>query len=452
MLYATLKLLFRLTIRVFFRKVHLRNLEQVPATGPLIVCANHPSGFMDPIVVAVLLNRPVFFLAKASAFKTRFAQFMMRRLHIVPVYRKQDDPSLMHKNQEMFEKCFEHLGHNGALLIFPEGTSITERKLREIKTGAARIALGAEQKYGYKLGVQIVTVGLNYNDPHRFRDEVFVYVDKPIAVSEYTTLHATDETKAVDQLTDRIRESLEQHMISIGDGETDALVHNIEKLYKQKLLRDRGFVRDDKEKDFQLTRRIVETVAHYSEKDPARVERMREAIDRYLANVKRIGINDRLLDTSRERSSRTGKNIAELTFVVFGFPFFLYGAVFNILPYLLVRRLRKISGDPQFEGSIALAAGMIVFLLWYILIGVLSWKLVYAGWPSLLFTASLLPLGTWAFYYYIVLRHIGKRWFFASLFYKHAKLIAELIVEREAIISEFDKAADEFRAQYPASY
>jgi 1-acyl-sn-glycerol-3-phosphate acyltransferase len=55
----------------------------------------------------------------------------------------QDDPRLMQQNDEIFSKCFEHLKNNGAILIFPEGISLTNRQLRKIKTGAARIALGA---------------------------------------------------------------------------------------------------------------------------------------------------------------------------------------------------------------------------------------------------------------------------------------------------------------------
>ena len=40
----------------------------------------------------------------------------------------------MNKNEETFIKCYEHLENGGAILMFPEGISITERKLKPIKT------------------------------------------------------------------------------------------------------------------------------------------------------------------------------------------------------------------------------------------------------------------------------------------------------------------------------
>ncbi|TND07500.1 MAG: hypothetical protein FD123_3210 [Bacteroidetes bacterium] len=446
MLYAILKVLMRITIRVFFRKVHIRNLDQVPRTGPLLVCANHPSAFMDPIMVAALLGRPVHFLAKAAIFKTKFAQWMLPKLNIIPIYRKQDDPAQMHKNQETFEKCFEHLGKGGAILIFPEGISITERKLRELKTGAARIALGAAKKYDYKLDVHIVTVGLNYNNPHRFRDEVFINAEKALSVSAFFEQHKTDEFAAAQELTDEIRKRLETHIISIEDAHNDELVARIEKLYKQRLMRERGISKEETEKSFELTRRIAETVRYFSEKDPERVARISKDIDRYLRDVDRTGLSDRQLDTSRRRGSRVVKNGAELAFIIFGFPFFLFGTICNGIPYWLVKGFvsAKVK-QREFQGSIAMAGGMFLYLTWYTLIAVFSWKYIFHHWLALVFTANLIPAGIWAFYYYTVLKHIRRRWFFASLFHKRTALVADFIVQRENLIKEFEIAAEEFR-------
>jgi glycerol-3-phosphate O-acyltransferase/dihydroxyacetone phosphate acyltransferase len=121
-------------------------------------------------------------LAKGELFKGKLAQWMLPKLNMIPVYRKQDDPNQMDKNAATFEKCFEHLERGGAILMFPEGTSITERKLRPIKTGAARIVLGAEERNDFNLGVKVITIGLNYENPHRFNRTLFVNIDKAIDV------------------------------------------------------------------------------------------------------------------------------------------------------------------------------------------------------------------------------------------------------------------------------
>ena len=93
-------------------------------------------------------------------------------------------------------------------MIFPEGTSISERRLRPLKTGAARIALGAEARHGFKLGLQVVPVAINYFDPSRFRSDVLLNVAPPIRVATYAAAYARDPDEAADQLTEAIRVAL----------------------------------------------------------------------------------------------------------------------------------------------------------------------------------------------------------------------------------------------------
>lgn len=99
---------------------------------------------MDPIVLARLINRKIYFLGKGELFKGAIISWLRNSLNIIPVYRKQDNPSELNKNADTFRKCYEHLEKDGVILTFPEGVSITERKLKLIKGGASHIALGAE--------------------------------------------------------------------------------------------------------------------------------------------------------------------------------------------------------------------------------------------------------------------------------------------------------------------
>src|SRR6185312_12766048 len=104
-----LKFLMRITIRAFFRNKQVLGLDNIPDKGPLILVANHPSTFMDPIVIAASIKRKVYFLGKAEIFNSVFAKWLFPKFNVIPVYRAQDDPSQLHKNKETFFKCFEHL-------------------------------------------------------------------------------------------------------------------------------------------------------------------------------------------------------------------------------------------------------------------------------------------------------------------------------------------------------
>ena len=205
----------QISLRFFFRNVQVKGLENIPARGSLLIVSNHPNTILDPIVIARFIHRKVFFLAKASLFRAKVTKWLLPKLSMIPVYRAQDDPSLMQQNGEIFAKCFEHLENNGAILIFPEGISLTNRQLRKIKTGSARIALGAEAANNFTLGVNIVCIGLNYFDPHRFQSDLLINIDEPVHVRDYETLYKQDEFAAVNKLTGEIRTRLEKQLLPL---------------------------------------------------------------------------------------------------------------------------------------------------------------------------------------------------------------------------------------------
>ena len=99
---------------------------------------------------------------------------------------------------------------NNSLMLFPEGTSYHELKLRKIKTGGARIALSVEKKNNYDLGVRIIPIGLYYSNPSKFRSKIYVNTGGLIDVRDFKETYEKDEVAGVQALTRRIKESLEK--------------------------------------------------------------------------------------------------------------------------------------------------------------------------------------------------------------------------------------------------
>lgn len=445
MLYTFLKQVMKITVRIFFRSITIRNKELIPAKGPLMVLVNHPSTFMDPIVVATMLNREVYFLGKGSLFNTGFSRWLLPHFNIIPVYRQKDDPSLMSKNKETFIRCFEHLEENGVLLMFPEGTSITERKLRPVKTGAARITLGAEARNNFQLGVNIITIGLNYANPHKFNRDLFINIDTPIRVADYKEHYSIDEYKAVDELTEEIRRKLETLIIAIEDDKTDQLVKNIELLYKYKLSKERGISKKDKDAEFVLTKGIVEAVNYYQKKNPQHVETMRSRINEYLNNLSRLGLTDKDIARNQKRGSFISSNLKALLFIVLGFPIYLYGLLNNFLPFEIPGRIaRKMSSSIEFVGAISMVGGMFTFLIFYTVQIAFVWKYTHLAGLTIAYGLSLPLSGFFTYWYFHTINKIRTKWMLLMLFYKKSVFISNLIIEREQIIAEFDKVKNEY--------
>ncbi len=171
--------------------------------------------------------------------------------------------------------------------------------MQKIKTGTARIALGAEAQNNFELGVQILTIGINYSDAPTFRSDVWVNVDEPIRVADFKEAYEKDQFEAVRALTEVIRQRLEQNLI-ITDDEEDEFVQNIETIYKNQLIADLDL--DPKKHAFTLTKGIVDAVNHFEAMDNARVERLQESVESYMNKLEELDLEDCFLAQDKKRN------------------------------------------------------------------------------------------------------------------------------------------------------
>jgi len=446
MIYQLIRFIFRITNRFYFKTLQVRGLENIPKTGPVFIVANHPSAFMDALVIGTISNRPLHILGKGVLFQNKFLKWLLPHLNIIPIFRSQDNKSETSKNKDIFLQCFKHLSKGIALLAFPEGVSLTERKIKKIQSGTARICLGAESEHNYSLDIKIVTIGLNFSDPHKFQSDLFVNIDTPINVSDYYELYKKDTFKGAHALTDEIKKRLETQVVAIQDADVDKFVSNIELIFKAQILKDLGQSPKVMEHDFNTTKAISDSVHYFLERDPTRVENLKTKIDSYLNELERVSLNDGLIK-GIEKSTPLFDSIKSLLFLVIGFPIFIYGFINNFLafriPYWSALSITK---KPEFYGSIAYSMGTFTFLLFYPLqIWLISkyttdWHIVVA------YALSLPVSGLLAFHYFKRFTTIRGNWKIFSMFYKKTTLITSLLSTRQTIIEELEKARKEYVA------
>jgi 1-acyl-sn-glycerol-3-phosphate acyltransferase len=121
---------------------------------------------IDPALVFCALPRRVSFLAKATLFRLPVIGWLMRVVEALPLYRRVDAGEDVRRNQLTFAACHDFLQQGRCIALFPEGVSHGAPHLLPLKTGAARIALGAlavapdEAEQLERL--KIVPVGLYY--------------------------------------------------------------------------------------------------------------------------------------------------------------------------------------------------------------------------------------------------------------------------------------------------
>jgi 1-acyl-sn-glycerol-3-phosphate acyltransferase len=131
-LYTILKPLTVAVMRLLFR-LRSRGAEHVPATGPVLLVANHVS-VLDPPLIGGVTPRPLAFLAKAELFEVPGFGGLIRRLGARPLRREGADASAL-------RTALRVLKGGGALLVFPEGTRGEEGVLGPAKAGAGMLAV-----------------------------------------------------------------------------------------------------------------------------------------------------------------------------------------------------------------------------------------------------------------------------------------------------------------------
>ena len=440
MLYTIVKWVVRLTLKSYFRKIVITGYRHIPTKGPVIFVANHPSAFMDPMVVATCIHRPIHFLAAAEFFGKGFKAWAYQKLlNMIPVYRPSVLPTEIHNNEAVFSKCFELLGSGGALLVFPEGNSVTEKRIRKLKTGVARMALGTKDNSTGKVEVEVIPIGLNYTNPHRFRSDLFINIGEPISTKEFST-----DKFEVERLTQQIEERLKETILHVQHEELDSIVKKVALILKSNF-KNADKTLPSKKDEFTYQQKVIKSIQAISKNQPHLITHLELKLDSYLNKIKQLEISD--------------ASVAELSILVSGWelfrlvftlPLFLIGFITNSIPYYLTvfyfRKLNLFSRDGHelprtkvnqaFKGSIAMGIGMVFFILCYLIAASISICVTKNTWIGI----SLLIL----FYFsgLFCMRYI--RWFvlfnqklkFRKLINKKQELVTSLITERQEIMEE----------------
>jgi glycerol-3-phosphate O-acyltransferase/dihydroxyacetone phosphate acyltransferase len=213
------------TFRVFFRRIFYSNLKRVPLEKPLLFVGNHQNSFLDGILVGSYLPQPLHFLMRADMFRKPFARFCLKELNVAPVYRIEEGLENVHKNLETFSGIYNILKENGNLVVFSEGICVQEKRLQKLRKGTARMAFGAEEKFG--IDVHIVPVGINYTYPSKFRKEVMINFHESFSIKELKEIYKTNPAKALLSFNERVDASLRKEVIIIEDPENDWLAEHI---------------------------------------------------------------------------------------------------------------------------------------------------------------------------------------------------------------------------------
>lgn len=330
-------------------------------------------------------------MAKAPLFKIPVVGSLARAVGAVPVTRKQDlkpksgdGPASKVDNNSAFSAVFNVLGKGGSMAIFPEGISHDEPHLQALKTGAARIALGVVKEK--KVPVNVVCVGLDWQDKGRFRSSVVVNYSPPIMVDEeWMPMYDEDNFIAAKALTKTIEQRLKDITLDAPDWDTVTLLHTARRIY-------RPTRKTSPEMHYKLMQRFVE--GYKRTKDVPEVKGLMEELRAYQTRLDKLGMRDSHLARGvPSYCSIFFRLITAILFYVIVLPIALVGAVLHlpvILLAYLAGRAAVNSSEMDVISTYKILAGTLAVPLLYIAAIVLTG--VFVAWEWCWVPLVVLPI------------------------------------------------------------
>jgi 1-acyl-sn-glycerol-3-phosphate acyltransferase len=391
MLYLLLRLLARVMLNLFFRRIEVTGQSQVPAQGPVLFVANHTNALVDPLFLIISLRRRVTMTAKNVLGNNRLSSALMASLGVVTFHRREDVGKGADRKQNLrsLERCREILRRDGAICIFPEGISHSDPHLRPFRTGAARIALDYVHEDANPGGLVIVPVGLLYTAKDQFRSNVWLRYGQAIDVARWLEEHpqsdgahalTADVFKQIEELTVNFETRREALILSWGaailasGGGAPAPL---------------GWQERPLEKDFQLLKRLQAGYRSIVETRPGEVEALSTRVRYYRSELTRLGIEPHEVYLPIHFGKAAFFLVREMELLTIGAPLALAGAINHCVPYYIVKFIaRKLSRDKDHWATNVVYPSFVVFPLCYAMQIGAAWWWLPAFW-AWLYTITL---------------------------------------------------------------
>ncbi len=446
MAYRLIRVLVRLLLWLFYRRVDVVGRERIPERGGVIIAANHHNSVVDAMLIIVTVPRAVTVLANAPLFRHPLIGPPLRMLGAVPVHRRAEAGDDPRKNEEMFAAAIEALRAGRVILIFPEGRTQPQPILLPLRTGAARLALGAERAMGGGRGVTLLPVGMVFHDPGTFRSaSVQITIGTPVETADLLAAHPDHPEETVRAITARLTESIGARIVEAQDQYTLELLAVLERAWwEEAAQRGEPAIAPGQAAEQALAwkQQVMRAGRYLAAREPHRVAALRRKIEIYRSHLDEVGITSEQLGrpyTARLVCTYVGTNVLWLAL---GLPLACWGIVSHVAPYWLTGQIaRRLGRTAEEEATDKMAVGLVIYPLLWVIEGWLV-RLLAGGGVLLVFVLLLVPSGLLALMWRERLGRFIRLARAFVWFLTERGLHRRLLDERRALAAELRDLAD----------
>jgi len=373
-------------VTALYHRVEVRQEPGLTATGPEVVNSSHFGGFTDPLLLIYAMDRVPRYVARDVIWKYPVAKSVMEWVRAIPVHKADDGGPT--SNEAMFVATYDALAEGDLVTIFPEGITVDDPSIAPVKTGSARIALGA--RASGVAGIRLVSAGIHYANKAALRTDVFIDIGWVIDLDAFVREHVAagepedaSNRELVRALTERIDANLRE---AAPDFESWAMAHMLASAADVALRTDTveggidvGYA--DKER---LARLLDE--APYQHR-----QAVSESMATYQTDLDAIGLDDEMLMSRlNEPSSFVWYAVRSLLVGFVLLPFALAGLAANAVPMAIVWSIGRRKVSDAMMATIKPIGAITAFGLTWGLWAWLGWRI--GGWGGAASALLLLPV------------------------------------------------------------
>ncbi len=444
-MYHIIRWLVGLALGFYFRRIETFHAERVPTNGPVLFTSNHPNSLTDSFVIGASVPRKVHFLATVQLFRFTPVRWLLTRCGVIPINRVKDDPRSMRTVADTFEACYRVLESGQAVGIFPEGITYNDSQLKEIKSGAARMALELEQRHGGNLGLQILPVGLTFSAKDLYRSDVLAHFGEPIPAAAFLDGYTERRKECIHNLTAEIETRIKSLILDLPQLDQARVVEGIKQLYFKPLLAGSSIGQEGtspRAEELLLTQRIGEAVRHIYATQPERGAAFAGKLDLYERRLQRLQISDQDLVLFPDKTKLASQSFGWAVMAVVGAPVALYGWMHRAIPYALVKfavhRFTQSDRRKAQTSTAAIEAGIVAFGFFYGLCILVFHRLF--GWPASFWYALSLPAASLVAHYYLrELRRFAASLRSSAVLLRTPVAVRRLLALRKSLVAEIKK-------------
>lgn len=321
-IYNVLGRIIRTFFQLFYKRIYITGIENIPKDKPIFFAANHSNALIDGFVVAIFLigYRTCYFLGRASIFGNKILDWLFDAVQIIPIYRPRDGEDYTTKNVSTFQKVDEELLKKKAILIFPEGNCVTERRLRPLKKGTVRMSFSAWEKGA---DVHIIPTGINYTAHNEARSEVMLSFGKPIRIQDYLAQHQQNPAATYEAVNDDLKQAIESEMIVFETQENEALLNQLLEIGRNDFQEKSSTIMSNNPERLKMEQDIANQINRLARENEEQLNALKQLTTDYFKALKALETTDNALVNYEQPSSLFIRLIAPLAMllsVVLHFP------------------------------------------------------------------------------------------------------------------------------------